>query len=128
MNTNGGLLGDHGRLGEMELRPTATAAVSSEERAKAEDHLVINRDGAVEVILEGADSGRITGGRLNPNIFKRSFTQNSAVGNTIQRDSAGHTEPLHPRFFVHKARHPKHRFFRNYLDAPRQVHFALRDF
>src|SRR5262245_57364153 len=45
-------------------------------------------------------SAGVSGGRLNPDILEGAFTQQLAVGHTIQRDAAGENQILHAGLLV----------------------------
>src|ERR1700730_14734626 len=62
---------------------------------------------------------------LDPDILERHFPQHSAISHAIQGNSASHTEFLHSGLFVSILRHLQHHFFRDHLNAPRQIHLPL---
>src|SRR6266545_3722842 len=67
----------------------------------------------------------ITSRGLNPDIFKRTFAQDAAIGNAIKGDTSSHAKTLHVCLFVNMADHLEHDFFSNSLDAARQIHITL---
>ena len=69
---------------------------------------------------------RISRRRLDPKFFERTFAKNAAVRNTIECNSACQTKVGLACFRMRTARHSHHRFFSNYLNAPREIHFLLR--
>src|SRR5207249_11261110 len=73
-------------------------------------------------------SAGVTGRRLNPNIFERSFAHDAAVSDAVQRHAAGHAQPLHVRFLVNMLDHLEHDFLCDCLYAARQIHLTLRYF
>ena len=69
----------------------------------------------------------IAGGRLNPDVFKGTFSQNSAVADTVQGNPAREAEVFLPGDFVDVPGGAQHHFFGNYLDRSCQVHLFLRE-
>src|SRR5690349_12594131 len=77
---------------------------------------------------EGRHAERAAGiarSRLNPEIFERSFAQDSTVRDAVQGDAAGEAEFLHAGFSVNVPRHSQQNFFGDDLNRSREVHFAF---
>src|SRR5688572_2435285 len=69
----------------------------------------------------------IAGSRLNRDVLERSFTEDSAVCDAVQRDATGETEVLFARFAMQRARETQDDFFGHDLDRSRDVHLSLRE-
>src|SRR5215217_9452367 len=65
--------------------------------------------------------------RLDPDVFERHLLQHSSIRHAVQRNATSQTEMLHPGFTMNVTRHLQYHLFRDHLDAPREVHLALRD-
>ena len=59
----------------------------------------------------------VAGGWLDPDVFKRAFAEQPAVGDTVECDSARKHQIFHPGALVHVPGDPEHSFFRDSLDA-----------
>jgi hypothetical protein len=67
----------------------------------------------------------ITGGRLNPNLFERSFPFDPAVAHAVERHASGEAQIAQPCFAMRKGRHLQHHFFGDVLDRSCKIHLAL---
>ena len=70
----------------------------------------------------------ITRSRLNPDILERTFTQDSAVGDTVERDTSSHAKVVGLVFTVNGIGQSQHHLFGDLLDRARYIHFLLCDF
>ena len=70
---------------------------------------------------------RISSSWLNPHVFKRAFTQQSAIGHAVQCDPARKTQVLEPRFAMQMLSHREQDHFGNALNGCSKILFAIRD-
>src|SRR5262245_50222396 len=70
---------------------------------------------------------RIARGGLNPDVFERAFTQDTAVTYTVQRHPSGKTEVFHPRLGIQITGSAEHDLFGYLLDGGRNIHLPLGD-
>ena len=92
--------------------------------------LAVGRPRLVQQLVpdeQGSPQGAagIASGRLNPDVLERSFTQQPAVGDAVQRHAARHHEVLHPSLAVQLAPYAQHDLLGHFLDTGRQVHVPL---
>ena len=69
----------------------------------------------------------IAGGRLDPQVVKRPFSENAAVGHAVQGHPAGQTQPALTGLPMDMADHLQDNLFGHGLDAGGDVHFPGRD-
>ena len=63
---------------------------------------------------------------LNPDLVERPFAEQPPVGDAVERHAARQTQSPLARLGVDVPRHPKDDLLRHHLDAPGQIHLALR--
>ena len=69
----------------------------------------------------------ITGGGLDPDVFKGTFTQQAAIGHTVECHAAGQAEVFFAGIGMQRAGKTQHHFFGHGLNGCRQIHLALCD-
>ena len=67
----------------------------------------------------------VPGRRLNPDVLKRPFPQDPAVGHAVERHAAGQAEILHPGQLLCEPGGLEHDLFGHFLDGGCEVHVAL---
>src|SRR6266404_8012586 len=97
-----------------------------EERAALRILVTGNFSRLVVIMMPAQQCGaeRATGvarSRLDPDFLERSFAENSAVADTIQRDATRETEMTRARKRVGMARHPQHHFLSHGLDRASEI-------
>src|SRR5262245_1269251 len=65
--------------------------------------------------------------RLNPNVRKRSLSQQSPVRDAVERDATGHHEILQTRLAMDRLSERQNDIFRDGLNAGREIHMMLLD-
>src|SRR5713226_2478446 len=70
-------------------------------------------------------ASRVPGCRLDPNVFKGTFSQYAAIGHAIERYAARHAKPLHTSLPLSIVGYLQHYFFGDHLYAASKVHFLL---
>ncbi len=68
----------------------------------------------------------VAGRRLNPHLLERSFPQDAAVADAVERNAAGQAQVAQTGLAMREAGHLQHHLLGDHLDRPRDVHFALR--
>ena len=69
----------------------------------------------------------VAGGRLDPEAFERSFSQQSTVCNAVQCNTARHAEIALSGLCMNMSRHSKHDVLSYALDTCGNIHLALSD-
>src|SRR4051794_3990408 len=66
--------------------------------------------------------------RLDPQSVKGSFSKNSAVSDTVQRNSPRQAEVFGSGLAMQTSHETEHHFFRNFLDRACEIHITLSQF
>src|SRR5688572_818176 len=70
---------------------------------------------------------RVTSRRLNPQALERSFAQQAAIANAVERDATREHQILETRLLMRGARHAQHDLLADDLDRSCQIHLLLRE-
>ncbi len=106
-------------VGKRRAEITALHRVVSVARSRVVQDFVVDekRD------ADGASG--IPGRRLNPDLLERTFAEQTAVPDAVERDSTRQAQIFRARFLVHVASHSQHDLFGDLLNGCGQVHFSL---